>query len=50
MPTLEGMDFIAKELEQRNPKIREVKSASTLDLEFVNELERSGFFKTLKGS
>lgn len=50
MPTLEGMDFIAKELEQRNPKIREIKPAATIDLEFVNELERSGFFKGMKGS
>jgi NitT/TauT family transport system substrate-binding protein len=50
MPTFEGMDFIAKELAQRNPKIREVKTQSVFDLDFVNELERSGFYKTLKGS
>jgi ABC-type nitrate/sulfonate/bicarbonate transport system substrate-binding protein len=50
VPTFEGMDFIASELAQRNPKIREVKTQSTIDLEFVNELERSGFYKTLKGS
>jgi NitT/TauT family transport system substrate-binding protein len=50
LPTMEGMDFIAKELAQRNPKIREVKTASTVDLGFVEELERSGFLKSLKGS
>jgi NitT/TauT family transport system substrate-binding protein len=50
MPTLEGMDFIAKELAQRNPKIREVKTQSVFDLDFVNELERSGFYKATKGS
>ncbi|HTM06793.1 MAG TPA: ABC transporter substrate-binding protein [Verrucomicrobiae bacterium] len=50
VPTLEGMDFIAKELEKRNPKIREIKTASAIDLEFVNELERSGFLKGQKGS
>jgi NitT/TauT family transport system substrate-binding protein len=50
MPTFEGMDFIAKELAQRNPKIREVKTQSVFDLDFVNELERSGFYKGGKGS
>ncbi len=50
MPTPEGMNFIAGELAQRNPKIREVKPASVFDLEFVEELERSGFLKALKGS
>jgi len=50
VPTMEGMDFIAKELAQRNPKIRDIKTASVFDLEFVNELERTGFLKSLKGS
>jgi ABC-type nitrate/sulfonate/bicarbonate transport system substrate-binding protein len=50
MPTFDGMDFIAKELAQRNPKIREIKTQSVFDLEFVNELERSGFYQSGKGS
>ena len=50
MPTLEGMEFIARELAPRNPKIRDIKTASVVDLEFVEELERGGFFKALKGS
>ena len=50
MPTLEGMDFIARELAPRNPKIRDLKTGSVVDLEFVDELERTGFLKSLKGS
>ncbi|HEX2387087.1 MAG TPA: ABC transporter substrate-binding protein [Candidatus Binatia bacterium] len=50
MPTFDGMDFIAKDLAQRNPKIREIKTQSVFDLEFVNELERSGFYQSGKGS
>ncbi|HKA35006.1 MAG TPA: ABC transporter substrate-binding protein [Candidatus Binatia bacterium] len=48
MPTMEGMDFIAKELAQRNPKIREVDVNSTIDLRFVKELEQTGYLKSLK--
>jgi NitT/TauT family transport system substrate-binding protein len=50
MPTIEGLDFIAKELAQRNPKIRELEMGSIVDLQFVRELEQSGFLKGLKGS
>ncbi|HEY1269348.1 MAG TPA: ABC transporter substrate-binding protein [Candidatus Binatia bacterium] len=48
LPTIEGMDFIAKELAQRNPKIREVDVNSTMDLRFVKELEQTGYLKSLK--
>jgi hypothetical protein len=50
MPTIEGLDFIAKELAQRNPKIRELDVGSVVDLKFVKELEQTGFLKSLKGS
>ncbi len=49
-PTIEGFQFIAKELAQRNPKLRDFDAASVVDLEFVNELEQSGFLKSLKGN
>lgn len=50
MPTIEGLDFIAKELAQRNPKLRDFDVSSAVDLRFVRELEQSGFLKSLKGS
>ena len=50
LPTVEGFEFIAKELAQRNPKLREFDAGSVVDLQFVRELEQSGFFKSLKGS
>jgi len=50
MPTIEGLDFTAKELAQRNPKLREIDVGSVVDLRFVRELEQSGFLKSLKGS
>jgi ABC-type nitrate/sulfonate/bicarbonate transport system substrate-binding protein len=50
MPTIEGLDFIAKELAQRNPKLRELDIGSVVDLQFVRELEQSGFLKSLKGN
>jgi len=50
MPTIEGLDFIAKELAQRNPKLREIDSGSVVDVQFVRELEQTGFLKTLRGS
>jgi NitT/TauT family transport system substrate-binding protein len=49
MPTIEGLDFIAKELAQRNPKLREIDSGSVVDVQFVRELEQTGFLKTLTG-
>ncbi len=49
-PTVEGLDFIAKELAQRNPKLRELDAGSVVDLQFVRELEQSGFLKSLKGN
>jgi ABC-type nitrate/sulfonate/bicarbonate transport system substrate-binding protein len=48
LPTIEGMDFIAKELAQRNPKIRDVDVNSTMDLRFVKELDQTGYLKSLK--
>ncbi|MBI2369864.1 MAG: ABC transporter substrate-binding protein [Deltaproteobacteria bacterium] len=50
MPTIEGMEFIAKELVQRNPKLRTLDVRTAVDLQFVNELEQNGFLKSLKGS
>ena len=50
MPTIEGLDFTAKELAQRNLKLRELDVGSVVDLQFVRELEQSGFLKSLKGS
>ncbi len=50
VPTIEGFDFIAKELAQRNPKLRELDAGSVVDLQFVRELEQSGFLKSLKES
>ena len=50
VPTIEGLDFIAKELAQRNPKLRELDVGSVVDLRFVRELEQSGFLKSLKGT
>jgi NitT/TauT family transport system substrate-binding protein len=50
MPTIEGLDFTAKELAQRNPKLRELDVGSVVDLRFVRELEQSGLKKSLKGS
>jgi ABC-type nitrate/sulfonate/bicarbonate transport system substrate-binding protein len=48
-PTLEGFDIVAKELAQRNPKLRDFDTSSVVDLQFVRELEQSGFLKSLKG-
>jgi hypothetical protein len=42
------MDFIAKELAQRNPKIRDVAVNSAMDLRFVKALEQTGYLKSLK--
>ena len=49
-PTIEGFDFIAKELAQRNPKLRALDVGSVVDFQFVRELEQTGFLKSLKGS
>ena len=50
MPPTEGFDLVAKELAQRNPKLRDVDTKSVVDLQFVRELEQSGFLKGLKGN
>ena len=50
MPPTEGFDLVAKELAQRNPKLRDVDTKSVVDLQFVRELEQSGFLKSLKGN
>jgi len=50
MPPTEGFDLVAKELAQRNPKLRDVDTKSVVDLQFVRELEQTGFLKSLKGS
>ena len=44
----EGFDLVAKDLAQRNPKLRDVDTKSIIDLQFVRELEQSGFLKSLK--
>lgn len=49
-PPTDGFDLVAKELAQRNPKIREIDTKSVIDLQFVRELEQSGFLKSLKGN
>ena len=50
MPPTEGFDLVAKELAQRNPKLRDIDTSSVVDLQFVRELEQSGFLKSLKGN
>ena len=50
VPPTEGFDIVAKELAQRNPKLREVDTRSLVDLQFIRELEQSGFLKSLKGN
>jgi hypothetical protein len=47
-PPTDGFDLVAKELAQRNPKLRDFDTKSVVDLQFVRELERSGFLKSLK--
>ena len=47
-PTTEGFDLVARELAQRNPKLRDFDTSSVVDLQFVRELEQSGFLKSLK--
>jgi ABC-type nitrate/sulfonate/bicarbonate transport system substrate-binding protein len=47
-PPTEGFDLVAKELAQRNPKLRDFDTKSVIDLQFVRELEQSGFLKSLK--
>lgn len=49
-PPTEGFDLVAKELAQRNPKLRDIDTKSVVDLQFVRELEQSGFLKSLKGN
>ena len=49
-PPTEGFDLVAKELAQRNPKLRDFDTKSVVDLQFVRELEQSGFLKSLKGT
>ncbi len=39
MPPTDGFDLVAKELAQRNPKLRDVDTRSVVDLQFVRELE-----------
>jgi NitT/TauT family transport system substrate-binding protein len=48
VPTAEGFDLVARELAQRNPKLRGFDTSSAVDLQFVKELEQSGFLKSLK--
>lgn len=50
LPTTEGFDLVARELAQRNPKLRDFDPSSVVDLQFVRELEQSGFLKGLKGN
>ena len=49
-PPTEGFDLVAKELAQRNPKLRDFDTRSVVDLQFVRELEQSGFLKSIKGN
>ena len=48
VPTTEGFDLVARELAQRNPKLRDFDTRSVVDMQFVKELEQSGFLKSLK--
>ena len=48
VPTAEGFDLVARELAQRNPKLRGFDTSSAVDLQFVKELEQNGFLKSLK--
>jgi len=50
MPPTEGFDLVARELAQRNPKLRDFDTRSVVDLQFVRELEQSGFLKSVKGN
>jgi ABC-type nitrate/sulfonate/bicarbonate transport system substrate-binding protein len=50
VPTTEGFDIVARELAQRNPKLRDFDTSSVVDLQFVRELEQSGFLKSVKGN
>jgi NitT/TauT family transport system substrate-binding protein len=50
VPPTEGFDLVAKELAQRNPKLRDFDTKSVVDLQFVRELEQSGFLKSPKGN
>ena len=50
VPPTEGFDLVAKELAQRNPKLRDFDTKSVVDLQFVRELEQSGFLKSVKGN
>ena len=49
-PTTEGFELVARELAQRNPKLRDFDTSSAVDLQFVRELEQSGFLKSIKGN
>jgi hypothetical protein len=48
VPT-EGFDRVIKELAQRIPSYA-IDTKSVVDLQFVRELEQSGFLKSLKGN
>jgi NitT/TauT family transport system substrate-binding protein len=50
VPTTEGFELVARELAQRNPKLRDFDTSSAVDLQFVRELEQSGFLKSPKGN
>ena len=50
VPPTEGFDLVAKEPAQRNPKLRDFDTKSVVDLQFIRELEQSGFLKSLKGN
>jgi NitT/TauT family transport system substrate-binding protein len=50
VPTTEGFELVARELAQRNPKLRDFDTSSAVDLQFVRELEQSGFLKNPKGN
>jgi hypothetical protein len=48
VPPTEGFDLVARELAQRNPKLRNLDTRSVIDLQFVKELEQSGLLKSVK--
>ncbi len=48
-PTMKGIQLVLDEFGSRNPKARQVSPASLVDISYLQEIENSGFIRSLYG-
>ena len=48
-PTMKGIQMVLDEIGSRNPKARAISPANLIDVNYLRELEQSGFVKSLYG-